>query len=348
MGMEIDKEEIINKRKIGFRLFRSYSWILAGGVAGAVVSLIIYLVVCVLIPGKPDYTADFTIYLDFAEGKLGDEQYYNGYTWGQIASSDKILGYTMSQLSDSYTKEEVDAAVNVTILADVRVLTGTVVTSSETKTNEIAEATIQSFEHFTQEVDTFDTISLWQYEPARQLSRKTEYVRASALGFACGILITLAIIWIKLLMEDTICTTEECKARFHVPALGMFDRKNNMYQPKEVISNVNYLFYQNGSIENINLIELDTDTSTIKFNIKTKAYSYSNLEENEYLLLRESKNNILAISWGRTKGSLIVHALDQLNTQNINISGVIICDADTKFLKRYYHKSDFDTVNTTL
>ena len=121
-----------------------------------------------------------------------------------------------------------------------------------------------------------------------------------------------------------------------------------MYQPKEVISNVNYLFYQNGSIENINLIELDTDTSTIKFNIKTKAYSYSNLEENEYLLLRESKNNILAISWGRTKGSLIVHALDQLNTQNINISGVIICDADTKFLKRYYHKSDFDTVNTTL
>lgn len=336
MGMEADKQEFISKRKIAFRLCRSYPFIIGGGIIGMIIALIIYFIVCVLIPGDPDYTADFTMYLDFADGKLEDNQYYNGYTWDQIASSDKILGYTISLLPDSYTREEVNAAVTVEILADVRVLTGTVITPSEIKTNEIAEATIKSFEHFTEEVDAFDTISLWQYEAGRQLPRELKYIQVSIVGVISGIFIALAIIWLKLLTEDTICTTEECRSRLQLPAVGIYDSHGKMYQPAEVKANINLMLNDLEPMSETNVIELATVPLKTTFDFKYKVFLYNTLSEQDYAVLRASNHNILAINWGNTKGSYILHALDQCTTQNVKISGVIICNADTKFLKYYY------------
>lgn len=52
--------------------------------------------------------------------------------------------------------------------------------------------------------------------------------------------------------------------------------------------------------------------------------------------LRQSDGAILMIPWGRKNGNVIEKTLSFLGKQDCKVAGVIVYDADDKFLKKYY------------
>ena len=53
-------------------------------------------------------------------------------------------------------------------------------------------------------------------------------------------------------------------------------------------------------------------------------------------ILRQSNGAILMIPWGRKNGNVIEKTLSFLGKQDCKVAGVIVYDADDKFLKKYY------------
>ena len=53
--------------------------------------------------------------------------------------------------------------------------------------------------------------------------------------------------------------------------------------------------------------------------------------------LRASNGAILMLPWGNKNGRVIEKTLSFLEKQECNISGVIVYDADDKFLRKYYN-----------
>lgn len=252
-------------------------------------------------------------------------------------STDKILGYTMSLLGDDYSKEYVEKAVTAEILADVRVMTVTVITENSEKTNAIMDATLASLAHFPQEVDTFDSIEPWEVNEAVYVEPDLQLLRFGAVGAVCGFLLSLLWVWLRALLSDSICTSEEFFARYGIPVIALYNKNYELIFENEAKENYSKLFHDASALScKVGLISLDELGGDIDFPFDVLRYEYNRIESDDYRDLRERKDNILIIRWGKPNGNLISHALEQLRVQEIKITAAIICGVREDYLKRYY------------
>lgn len=333
----MEKQMLFDRRKIFFLIVNRFWVILIGAVIGAVLAVAMRIADKLVLEDTDKYMAESTVYLVFAEGKLEDEQYYNAYTWGQLMSTDKILGYTMSLLGDDYSKEYVEKAVTAEILADVRVMTVTVITENSEKTNAIMDATLASLAHFPQEVDTFDSIEPWEVNEAVYVEPDLQLLRFGAVGAVCGFLLSLLWVWLRALLSDSICTSEEFFARYGIPVIALYNKNYELIFENEAKENYSKLFHDASALScKVGLISLDELGGDIDFPFDVLRYEYNRIESDDYRDLRERKDNILIIRWGKPNGNLISHALEQLRVQEIKITAAIICGVREDYLKRYY------------
>ena len=333
----MEKQVLFNKRKVFFLIIYRFGYVLAGAFLGAVLAVAIRVTDKLVINNTDRYVSESTVYLVFAEGKLEDDQYYNGYTWGQLMTTEKILGHTMLQLGEGYDREYVKKAVTAEILADVRVMTVKVTTENADKTNAIMEATLVSLEHFTGEVDTFESITPWEVKEAVYVKPDLQLIRFGAVGAACGLLLALLWVWIKILISDTICTSEEFSIRFGIPVAAMYKDNGELFLPNEVKINYAEWFPNEGAlVKRKGLISLDVNTEDIELPTDLVKLEYQKLTAEDYRLLQENGNNVLAIKWGTANGNMIEHAIEQLGAHKIKITHAIICGAKENFLKSYY------------
>ena len=150
MEKEIYKEQGMDMRKIFVRFIRLV-WIpilavLFGALAGAGIYEVTYLCTNGVM-----YQGQSKIYIDFAPSAGEDtyHQYYNGYTWNDLMSTDPILDKTMENLSKAgvdVAREEVAASTEAKILSDVRLLTIYITNSDQVLCGQIQEATEQTLE----------------------------------------------------------------------------------------------------------------------------------------------------------------------------------------------------------
>ena len=73
--------------------------------------------------------------------------------------------------------------------------------------------------------------------------------------------------------------------------------------------------------------------------------------EDDFFKLRNEKNLLVNIPWGRNNGRQVERGLRQLALQNCEVKGLVITGADDRFVKAYYaverigRKSKVDTFN---
>lgn len=333
----MEKQMLFNKRKTFFLIVDRFWMILIGAVIGAALAVSMRVADKLVFADSDKYMSESTVYLTFAEGKLEDDQYYNGYTWGQLMSTDKILGYTMTLLDDTYERAYVEKAVTAEILADVRVMTLKVITDSMDKTNAIMNATVASLEHFPLEVDTFESITPWEIKEAVFVEPDLQLLRFAAVGAVCGLMLSFLWVWLRVLLSDSICTSEEFFTRYEIPVIALYNKDGSLAFENEAKSNFSKFLpgFPDASCK-VGVVALDAQGEEIDIPVKMLRYEYSKLQSDDYRILREQGANVLIVRWGRANGNMIAHALDQLRGQDVKITAAIICGAKEGFLKRYY------------
>lgn len=314
-------------------LFLKKIWIaVLAAVFGAVLGGGIYLLHHAAMSSNREYQAVSKLELDFAQDETGEAyQAYNGYTWNDLMSTDKILNATMSYLPDTYVKEEVIAATEADILSDIRILTITITTSNPDMTSEIMKATNRSLVELGEREKEFINIEVIEETEAKLVTADSRLLQAVLTGLVLVLILTLIAMALAYVLDDKVYVPGDLKCITGIPYAG-FHFTNKMQDnynsgeaallkkfQEDMELNRAYLMKENGVID------------TLELNKK------SSVTEEICNKLRKAGGIILVIPYGKMDRITLSYRIDQLTLQGCKIVGIAIGNADMRFMKWYYN-----------
>ena len=336
-GMVIDmkyKDEGMDCKKLVL-LFLQKFWIAAlAAVIGAVLGGSIYLLLHVVINSNREYQAESKVYLDFAPDESGEiYQEYNGYTWNDLMSTKLILDRTMSYLPDTYTEEEVTSATSAQILSDLRLLTITITTSDADKTAEILKATDLSLVEMGKQEKEFITIEVIKETEPKMVVADPRLLQAVLVGLVIALVAVLLVMALHYVLNDRIYVPGDLKCVTELPFVGFCftegkvsvksktDREQELLRKlqQDLEKNQSYLAEKLGTLT---ILDLDKDNPVTE-QIDSE--------------LRETDGIFLMVSYGKMDRASLAYRIEQLTLQECRLAGIMIKDADMRFMKWYYN-----------
>ena len=309
-GMDLKRLVLVLGKKVWF--------LLVGVIIGACFGGLIYKVVTNITNGEPEYqaNADYYITFNFDEFNYGAD-YYNAYTWDGILRDDPIVDYALTLLPEEITKDMVKAAVSGEMLGDYRILTVHVKTESKEKSDLIAAAYEKSLWNFGQEIELLDSVELWSQEEAVLFEKNTKTGNAAFLGALIAFVLVLFGLLFYYLLEDAVYVEKDGEGRFGLPVYGLLTKEKDKLQEQIYADNLSYVF--------------QNESPGMKVWDGEKMPTFQ-----EYEQLRQEKNLLVSVLWGRNNGRQIERVLRQLEIQDCEVKGLVITEADDKFVKAYY------------
>ena len=331
--MEVGKnrymEQGLDLKRLFLVLGKKIWLVLASAVLGAILGGITYKVITNIIDGEPEYqaSADYYITFNFDEFNYGAD-YYNAYTWDGILRDDPIVDYALTLLPKEITKDMVKAAVRGEMLGDYRILTVHVKTESKEKSDLIAAAYKESLWNFGQKIELLTSVELWSQEEAVLFEKNNKTINAAFLG---GLLAAIMVIFGLLfyyVLEDAIYVERDGERRFGLPVYGLLTKGKDSLQQQMFDNNVAYVF----GCSKIDCVGVEeNEKQPVKI---WNGEQIPTLEE--FRKLRNEKNLLVNVPWGRNNGCQIERVLKQLELQDVKIKGLVITEADDRFVKTYY------------
>ncbi|MCH5257033.1 MAG: hypothetical protein J1D87_07045 [Lachnospiraceae bacterium] len=321
--MKYGNEGMDLKKLLLFLIYRFWIIVLAA-VIGAVLGGGIYLFHNVVLENNREYRAESKVYLNFAPDETGEVyQYYNGYTWNDLMSTDLILDKTMSYLPDDYTAEEVISATLAEILSDVRLLTITITTSDVERTARILEATDKALVDMGQREKEFIDIEIIKETEPKLLVTDSRLLQAVLVGLVIALALVLLGMALVYILDDRIYVPGDLKCVTQLPFVGFSftqetDELGQRFQ-NDLEKNLEYLTQETGGLTTLELGK-DKDVS--------EQISNSAQADNAILLV---------IPYGKIDRSSLAYRIEQLSLRKCNLAGIIIKDADMRFMKWYYN-----------
>lgn len=286
--------------------------ILAGALLGALAGALLYIGIARITDGKPEYRASADYYITFiAQGA----DYYNAYTWDSILRDDPIVDHALLLLPDEITKEMVKDAVSGEMLGDYRILTVHVKAEEKETADLIAEAYEKALWNFGQEMELLDKVELWSSEEAVLYEKHTKTANAAFLG---ALLTALAVLFGELFyycLLDACYTERDAKERFGLLVFGIQTKGKDSLQEQMLKENLEYRL--KGSDPEIWNGEQIPDKKACEG-------------------LRKAESLLVSIPWGRNNGRQVERVLNHLALQGCEVKGLILTEADDRFLKTYY------------
>ncbi len=341
-------QQQINWKKI-WLLYWERIWLIITLTAScAAIAAGIYQVVRALNSEGQFYRVSSDYYLHFNLEDYPDGVHnYNAYTWDTILRDDPFVDAALEVLPDDYTKEEIKASVTGEMLGDYRILTVYSTHLVPERAEAIARAYTHSLETFPDKVNLFHKIEIWSMEDCVPVVEKNLTPNIAVIGAVIGFVLALILCSIHYILDDSIYVETDFTSRFNIPFLGMLTRSGSNLCKQELEANLNYLLKESGGYY---LAFAAMGNSTDKYTteekqkllldeIKTLCNSIEgslSLQGDDLNALRASNGAILMIPWGNKNGRVIEKILSFLEKQDCKISGVIVYDADDKFLKKYY------------
>lgn len=291
-------------------------YLLLFAVTGAVLGSGLYLLIAAFHARTPVYMAETEYYIDFADGRLEAADYYNDFTWNDVLAIDPILGKTMEALGDGYDRAVIKEMITADILSDVRYLTITVKGENAELVGKVSALTRESLEGYGSQVDEFDRIYQVEDNGVVQVQAKLFTWRTAVLGGLIFSLLYIVAFLIHFHMEDAYYTRTDIRRCFDLPALGILVK--NQKSSEEIDSHVAYLTQKNG-----------------KRKEDVFYLSLQDLENPAYEILRKSAGIVLQLPWGKDCGTKAASVIESLKLQDCDILGIILVDADARWLALY-------------
>lgn len=303
-GMDLKRLVLVLGKKL---------WLLlAAAVLGAVLGGFTYKIVTNITNGEPEYRASADYYITFFEDGV---DYYNAYTWDGILRDDPIVDYALTLLPDEITKDMVKAAVSGEMLGDYRILTVHVNAETKEKADMIAKAYEKSLWHFGQEIELLDEVALWSQDEAVPFEKNTKTLNAAFLGALIALLLSAFVLLFYYVLEDAVYVERDAKERFGLPVYGLLTKNKDELQHQMFVNNMEYVF----------------GDDIIPTWSGEQIPSMKDFEQ-----LRIEERLLVDIPWGRNNCRQIERVLGQLQIQGIKVDGIVITEADDKFVKSYY------------
>ena len=298
--------------------FTGKIWIVClAAVMGAVIGGVIYTVSHVVPESEREYRAVAKIYLDFAVDETGEVyQEYNGYTWNDLMATDPILDVTMAYLPDDYTREEVITATKAEILSDLRLLTITITTHEQDRSNAILQATEQSLTERGDAAKEFTKIEVIQTTDALLVAADDRTVQAALIGLVMAVVLLLLCMMYYYVLDDRILVASDLRKVTEVSFVGYVgagDRLNREYE-----DSLAYLREQTGTVSILTVTQDDAIT------------------QERWQELCASDGVVIVAQYGKVHAVYLAYVLEQLRIRGCRVVGAAIGDADKKFLRRYY------------
>ncbi|MCR5595147.1 MAG: hypothetical protein K6G12_04820 [Lachnospiraceae bacterium] len=193
-------------RKMAILFVRNLWKVIIGMAAGAVVCALGYFAYHAIFDGTI-YSGYSRFYIDFTIDEDGNAayDYYNGYTWNDLMTTDLIAGYTLDNVQDkSIDIVKLEEDTRADILSDIRVLKVTFTDSDEAVCADIQQATEKAVVSLGEDAKEFDKISLIKSVAPSRVYTDDRIKQAILLGLLAGLIISLIVMRFKYILDDTI------------------------------------------------------------------------------------------------------------------------------------------------
>lgn len=322
-------------------IFLMKIWIAALAAAlGAVLGGGAYLLNQMVLNREKEYQAVSKLYLDFATDETGEVyQEYNGYTWNDLMSTKLILDTTMSYLPDTYTKEEVAAATTAQILSDLRLLTITITTSEPNMASEILKATDKSLVEMGERRKEFINIEIIEETEAKAVTADSRLLQAILVGLVIALVLALIAMALAYVLDDRIYVPGDLKCVTGLSFVGFsFSGESEKESGKDVqggkLSREQKLRekLQNDMEQNRAYAEKESGALAV-----LEFHKGNTVTEDVCTKLREAGGVLIAIPYGQIDRASLAYRIEQLTLQECKLAGIVIKNADMRFIKWYYN-----------
>lgn len=357
-------------------LFLGKIWlVMLATAAGAFLGGGIYQFCHVVISSNREYRAESKIYLDFAPDETGEiYQAYNGYTWNDLMATEPILNTTMSYLPDGYTREEVTKATRAEILSDLRLLTITVVTGVPERTDAILQATDLSLVDLGKREKEFKDIEIYKETKAELVVTSRRLFQAVLLGAVLALLASLFAMALIYALDDKIYVPGDLEIATSLPFIGFCftdaairtagkgkgeiagegigkttaedegksidgtgkivagkteaDKAVKKADRMQKLSETMQKDYEN------NRAYLEEENGTL---LTFQVEKNKDIEKDDMRKLKEAGGVLLTVAYGAMDRATLRYRIEQLRLQGCRLEGIMIQDADMRFMKWYYN-----------
>ncbi len=311
------RNEGMDLKKYMICLWRRFPLVIAAGVAAALLFGVVYTLSRTVPEGEREYQAFAKVYLDFAADETGEVyQAYNGYTWNDLMAADPLMDLTLSYLSGEYTREEVQASLGAEILSDIRLLTVTVTTNREERTEAILHAAVQALTAYGEQAKEFIGIGAIRETEAKLVVADSRLLQAVLAGLFLGLFLALLFLALCGIFEARIMVAGDLKKVTDVLFLGYADGPGNLSGDYE--KNLAYLREKAG----------DVTVCEVSFEQPFAKEDFENL--------RKAPGVVLSVPFRKANASGVSYVIDQLTAQDCVLMGLAIRDCDAGFLRKYY------------
>lgn len=322
--------------KLAALLYRKKIWIsIVCAMAGAALAGGLYFLVHVVYAPAREYEAVSKLYLTFAADDDGDAyQYYNGYTWNDLMGTEPILDKIMEELPEGFERADVKNSITADILSDIRLLTITVTTHDQGRTQQIVRAGENALIRFGGEMIEFDKIEVIDHGQAALVAVEDETVRAVIAGAVAGFLLSLLGLAFVRIMDDSVYVPSDFEKRYPYPVLGVcFDGKPELGK-RELEEHIAFVSELTESV-----FEIDTAEKNVKLPdgcIPRRSVMPVDHGMPESESMEKDVGIILYIPYGRGNGKLLERWICEAKLYGCEILGAVITGADERLYRLYF------------
>jgi capsular polysaccharide biosynthesis protein len=335
----MNKQNFLNEsmdyKKMFLCLLKKTPWLLAATIAGAILCGALYLAVrTVSTPTR--YSAESKFLLTFVDGPAGVSiHYYNGYTWNDILHSDVVLDQVIAVLEGMNDNKNLadkdvlrDDLFEGRILSDPRLLTISCQTDDREKTAILQQALESGLFAFIEELPAITAIELYTSTQPALVVWDNYLSRAIIGGAVLFLLVSLFVWWFSFILDDSLYTVADAEKRYPFTVLGILLKGETLKTANpyfaEVKENLSYVLNRRGGCPH------PPNYDDIVF-LSIEAAPYP-----DPATLREAAGVVLEVPYGQRNGKKIDRCVSFLQTQDVEILGLLITEADQRVLNPYY------------
>lgn len=344
--------EPFDLRLTALRLLRNLHKIAAATVAGALLFGGGYYVKNICLRPQPQYAATSVYKVQYVEEPVQSGDYYiNEATWNTLLTSEEFLTAVQNHLAEEsetellhWEKEQLSEAISAKLPSDWHIPTTTVVTADAGQTAMLAAAVEKAMTEELAEGAAREVLSVRILDSAvvEEVPLDVRPVRAFALGTIVAFLLSVLLFLLKELGEDSIWLPSSLRRRYGIPVLGTI-------QSRELRQNIEYIFAGRKEVgvvgigKNVDTAAVVTALEQAVPDRKQWTALPSPLKEPQSCeQLRQKDGALLVVGAGSHAGKPLEYVLELLQEQDIQVTALLLWDADEVLLRMYYMLPVYD------
>lgn len=309
-----NREEPFDRRLFVLQFLKKIWILIVVCILGGILGGSIYFVKNVKDNSGVQYSATEVFYVEYAKKPNGEIYYaYNDAGWSYVIMFDEVLDIVSENLDTSFTKEELQSMLSTENKADYKILSVTATCSEKELCQKLLNAVVPAMETYAKNSPHMDEIVLAMSPTEAKPVIVTYYTeRAALFGAIVTGIVCVFVMAIIFLLDDRFLVPTALEKKFEIPVLGTTFRDGSIFDDGELLENLDYLT-KGKQIRNLTLEEAITCEQ-----------------------LRQCDGVVLEINADLDGSKKIEKLILHLRKQNINIIGMLFCNADEKLVRRYY------------